>query len=46
MRIERAKDHLGSNGNTVSAVAYKAGFKDPSNFTLQFKKITGTTPVR
>jgi len=46
MRIERAKDLLRSNGNTISAVAYKVGFKDLSNFTRQFKKITGTTPMR
>lgn len=43
MRIERAKVLLRKN-IPISAVAFKAGFNDLSNFNRQFRKITGLTP--
>ena len=44
LRIERAKELLKKEGQTVSSVANEVGFKDMSNFIRQFKKATGVTP--
>lgn len=45
LRIEKAKELLRSKHNTVLSVAFQVGFKDVSNFTKQFKKMTGMTPA-
>lgn len=45
LRIERAKELLKKNDLTVSLVAKEVGFKDLSNFSRQFKKVTGVTPT-
>ena len=44
-RIERAKLLLEKPGITVTSVAIRVGFNDISDFTRQFKKLTGVTPT-
>lgn len=45
-RIKKAKEHLKSKDITVSEAMYQCGFNDPSYFSRQFKKYTGTTPSK
>ena len=45
MRIQRAKGLLLARGATVTDVAAKTGFSDPSQFVRMFRKITGATPL-
>ncbi len=44
-RIERSKELLAGNEQSISLVASKVGFRDLSNFIRQFKKNTGFTPT-
>ncbi|AXC15832.1 Transcriptional regulator, AraC family [Acidisarcina polymorpha] len=44
-RVQRAKRLLLVPGSTVSDVAARTGFSDPSQFTRMFRKITGATPL-
>lgn len=43
-RVERAKSLLKSSTLSMSAIAHRVGFADQSQFTVQFRKFTGTTP--
>ncbi|MEO0627183.1 MAG: ATP-binding protein [Bacteroidota bacterium] len=45
LRLERAKELLRKPGQTVTAVAYDTGYKDPSYFGRVFKQETGLTPA-
>ena len=44
LRIERAKTLLQSEAETVSEVAYAAGFRSPSAFSQSFQKAVGQSP--
>jgi AraC-like DNA-binding protein len=44
-RIMRSK-HLLSHGVSIAQVALEVGYADQSNFTKQFKRLTGVTPKR
>jgi YesN/AraC family two-component response regulator len=46
MRIAKAKKLLKREDANVSKVASSLGFNDLSSFTVQFRKITGTTPIK
>lgn len=43
-RMERAKMLLAVTRLPVAEVAYRVGFSNPSHFSAQFRKATGTTP--
>ncbi|MBW4695795.1 MAG: AraC family transcriptional regulator [Lyngbya sp. HA4199-MV5] len=43
-RVEQAKVLLKSSTLSMSAIAHRVGFADQSQFTVQFRKFTGTTP--
>jgi AraC-like DNA-binding protein len=45
LRLERAKALLLEPGQTITAVAYDTGYKDPSYFGRVFKQETGMTPA-
>ena len=44
IRIEYAKEYIRSGYYTISEIAEKCGFEDPSYFARFFKKQTGLTP--
>ncbi|ABB32386.1 two component transcriptional regulator, AraC family [Geobacter metallireducens RCH3] len=44
VKISKAETLLRRADLTISTVAYKLGFNDPSEFTRQFKSITGISP--
>lgn len=43
-RIERAKYLLRSSALSVAAIASQVGFSNQNQFTIQFRKLAGTTP--
>ena len=43
-RIARACDQLSRGTDTISAIAFAAGFADHAHFTRTFRRITGSTP--
>ncbi|HBQ63993.1 MAG TPA: hypothetical protein DD727_03535 [Clostridiales bacterium] len=43
-RIEAAKNHLRLSNLTVEEIAYLTGYKTPSFFCRQFRKLTGVSP--
>lgn len=45
-RVERAKKLLREGTLLISSIASAVGFSDVGSFTVQFKKFTGTTPLR
>ncbi|QDK31738.1 hypothetical protein DM450_02825 [Sphingomonas sp. IC081] len=45
-RIGRAKELLLDREIPIAEVALRAGFADQSHFTVNFRKLTGTTPAR
>ncbi len=45
-RMELAKRLLSDTGDSVAAICEQIGISDPSYFSRQFKKHTGTTPVK
>lgn len=44
-RMHRAAVRLRRSGDTVSAVAFAAGFNDLSTFNRRFKRVTGVSPT-
>ncbi|MFR9620292.1 MAG: AraC family transcriptional regulator [Rikenellaceae bacterium] len=44
LRINYAKELLASTKITISEVALDAGFNNPPNFNVQFKRLAGITP--
>jgi signal transduction histidine kinase/ligand-binding sensor domain-containing protein/DNA-binding response OmpR family regulator len=44
MRLHRAMDLLMSNAGSVSEIAYRVGFSDPSHFAKRFQDLFGTPP--
>jgi YesN/AraC family two-component response regulator len=44
MRIEKAKEFLKKEDQTISVIALQAGFNDLGTFIRQFKSFTGVTP--
>lgn len=46
IRISKAKELLESTKDPLHTVATQVGFKDASIFVRNFKKSTGTTPVK
>jgi YesN/AraC family two-component response regulator len=46
MRIAKAKALLKREEANISKIASSLGFNDLSSFTVQFKKVTGTTPIK
>jgi AraC-like DNA-binding protein len=46
MRIAKAKALLKREDANISKIASSLGFNDLSSFTVQFKKVTGTTPIK
>lgn len=44
-RIERAKELMVYEGLTVKQIAYELNYSSVSHLSLQFKKVTGFTPV-
>jgi AraC-like DNA-binding protein len=45
-RLNRAKQYFEKGGYTVSEVAFKVGFKDPSYFSKCFMKEYGVSPSK
>jgi len=45
-RVRRAKELLLDRGIPIAEVALQVGFANQSHFTVNFKKITGSTPSR
>lgn len=45
-RLEHAREELEKNGATIAQAAYVAGYANPSNFSVAFKKAYGVTPKR
>jgi AraC family transcriptional regulator len=43
-RIKRAKSLLRTTSLSVAAIASQIGFSNQNQFTIQFRKLTGTTP--
>ena len=43
-RLERARDLLRRNENTISDIAYAVGFSSQSHLTANFRRMTGLTP--
>ena len=43
-RLEKAKEMLANPQNTITAIAFETGFKDPDYFYRVFKKSEGLTP--
>lgn len=43
-RLEQAREELERNGATIAQAAYRAGYANPSNFSVAFKKAYGVTP--
>ncbi len=43
-RIERAKEYLEGEAETVAEVAYATGFRSPSAFSQTFRDVVGTSP--
>ena len=43
--IEKAKEYLTTNNNSVAEVAYQLGFEHPQSFNKLFKKKTNQTPL-
>jgi AraC family transcriptional regulator len=43
-RLKRAKELLKDTQLSVADIALRVGYKTPSHFTSQFRKLTGTTP--
>lgn len=46
IRLQEAKKMLKSNTLNVSEVAYKVGYKNPTNFSTHFKAYFGVSPSR
>jgi AraC family transcriptional regulator len=46
MRIAKAKALLKREDANISKIASSLGFNDLSSFTVQFKNVTGTTPIK
>lgn len=46
MRIVKAKALLKREDANISKIASSLGFNDLSSFTVQFKKVTGITPIK
>jgi AraC-like DNA-binding protein len=44
-RVERAANILANSNQSVSEIAFEAGFEDLSHFSRVFKKITGKNPT-
>ncbi len=44
LRLHRAMDLLRSGSGTISEIAYKVGFTDPSHFSRSFRDQFGVTP--
>lgn len=44
-RIERAKELMMYDGLSVKEISYELHYSSASHFSLQFKKVTGYTPV-
>lgn len=45
-RIHHAKEMLLGTNTSLAQIALAVGFSDQSHFTLNFRKLTGTTPMR
>ena len=45
LRIDKAKEILRRTKLSATEVAHRVGFSDQSNFTKQFKKFEGNTPI-
>lgn len=43
-RVERAKELLGYNQQSISEIAFDLGYSSPAHFSNQFKKLTGQSP--
>lgn len=43
-RLEQAKRLLGSDDDSIKAIAHALGFASPSNFSYAFRRATGLTP--
>jgi len=46
LRLEKAKELLSANNNTIAEIAYACGFKDASYFTKVYKKHYGKLPSK
>ena len=46
LRVERAAHRLSASDESISAIAYGAGFSDQSHLTRVFKRMMGVTPGR
>ncbi len=45
VRVEEAKRRLERTSESVDAISYLVGYKDPASFRRLFKRITGVTPA-
>lgn len=46
LRVEHAKELLGSTGLTIREISARAGYYDPGSFIRRFKQVTGETPLQ
>lgn len=44
LKMEKAKELLCQNGNSVTDIAYMLGYNSSQTFSTQFKRVTGKTP--
>lgn len=45
LRVEKAKEMLGSPSASIKEVCMAVGYSDPNYFSRIFKKVTGKTPT-
>ena len=45
LRVAHAKQFIKTNNQTITSIAYEAGFSSLSNFERTFKRSTGMTPI-
>ena len=45
-KIEKAKEYLVYNEQTLSELSYKLGYSSVAHLSAQFKKVTGMTPTQ
>ena len=45
LRIEKSKQYLIQNNESILSIALAVGFNNHNYYTMMFKKLTGFTPI-
>ena len=45
IRIEKSKQYLSQNNDSILSIALAVGFNNHNYYTMKFKKLTGLTPL-